>query len=178
MFQESGIEEPEALLRRLRLGREEYCQRLLTMLVLGAAYPKWNSMNTPSPSGIKFLEGLHALAFPALAAATLDGCEFVDEFDLPARHEFEPGGSPDYAVIRDGALWMIELKTECASHRKGQLTGYVELARHHYPDCALSLTYLTPPIILPGLPDRPGLALRSRHLGSGSADRPGHLAGR
>ena len=41
------IEDPDVLLRRLRLGREEYCQRLLTMLIIGDAYPRWNSVNHP-----------------------------------------------------------------------------------------------------------------------------------
>src|SRR4051812_34898540 len=35
------MEDPDVLLRRLRLGREEYCQRLLTMLILDGAYPRW-----------------------------------------------------------------------------------------------------------------------------------------
>ena len=34
------LEDSQGLVRRLDLGREEYCQRLLTMLVLGRAYPR------------------------------------------------------------------------------------------------------------------------------------------
>jgi hypothetical protein len=34
------IEDPAQLLGRLRLGREEYCQRLLTMLMVAGPYPK------------------------------------------------------------------------------------------------------------------------------------------
>jgi hypothetical protein len=30
-----GYENPDALLKRLKLGREEFCQRLLTALILG-----------------------------------------------------------------------------------------------------------------------------------------------
>lgn len=36
-------EDPAALAGRLRLGREEFCQRLLTTLILGGTYPKWNA---------------------------------------------------------------------------------------------------------------------------------------
>ena len=35
------LEDPVRLLGRLRLGREEYCQRLLTMLILAGPYPSW-----------------------------------------------------------------------------------------------------------------------------------------
>ena len=35
-----SIEHPEILLKRLKLGREEYCQRLLTMLVLKPEGPE------------------------------------------------------------------------------------------------------------------------------------------
>ncbi|GGO26786.1 hypothetical protein [Microbispora bryophytorum] len=42
-----ATEDPLRLLGRLRLGREEYCQRLLTMLILGGPYPKNPFLNTP-----------------------------------------------------------------------------------------------------------------------------------
>lgn len=41
---------------------------------------------------------------------------------------------------------MIELKTETASHRRGQLSGYLALAEHHHPARRIDLTYLTPPM--------------------------------
>ena len=59
------MEDPHALLRRLRLGREEYCQRLLTMLVLDADYPRWNTRSAPSPTGLAFLRALDELSFGA-----------------------------------------------------------------------------------------------------------------
>lgn len=36
----SAFEDPASLLGRLKLGREEYCQRLLTMLILDGPYPR------------------------------------------------------------------------------------------------------------------------------------------
>jgi len=51
------------LLGRLRLGREEFRQRLLTMLILAGPYPKWNSRSRPSPAGVRFLKILDALSF-------------------------------------------------------------------------------------------------------------------
>ena len=137
------IEDPEDLLRRLRLGREEYCQRLLTMLILGGGYPKWNSPSSPSAKGLTFLRALHEQSLSTPVGEITAGV-FIDEFDLPARHDDEAGGAPDYAVLTDDTIWMIELKTEVSSHRKGQLLTYVELAKHHHPGHAIELTYLTP----------------------------------
>jgi hypothetical protein len=42
------MEHPDLLLARLVLGREEYCLRLLTMLILDSPYPRWNTRNEPS----------------------------------------------------------------------------------------------------------------------------------
>jgi hypothetical protein len=137
-------EPPRELLGRLRLGREEFCQRLLTMLILGGPYPKWNSRSHPCPAGERFLAALHALSFGTDGWA--DGGVFVDEFDLPKRHDGEPGGAPDWAVLWPERLWIVELKTEPGSHRPAQIPTYFELGRHHYPACAIDITYLTPPI--------------------------------
>jgi hypothetical protein len=124
-------EPPRHLLGRLRLGREEFCQRLLTMLILDGPYPKWNSRSLPSPAGKRFLAGLHRLSFGA-GDWPPDGI-FVDEFELPKRHDAEAGGAPDWAVLWPDRLWIVELKTERASHRAAQIPSYFELGRHHHP---------------------------------------------
>jgi hypothetical protein len=138
-----SIEHPEILLKRLKLGREEYCQRLLTMLLLNDAYPRWNSRSPLSPEGRTFLGELDRLSFGA--AGVLTEAVFVDEFDLPARPQDARGSAPDYAVLTADRLWMIELKTERCSHRSDQATTYLELARHHHPKLQVDLTYLTGP---------------------------------
>lgn len=137
-------ENPEALLGRLRLGREEFCQRLLTMLILGGPYPKWNTHSTPTAEGLAFLDGLHRLSFGDGLGAAEEACVFVDEFDLPRRSDDERGGAPDYAVLTAGQLWLIELKTERASHRHDQVPLYFDLGRHHHGDRSIDITYLTP----------------------------------
>ncbi|HET6917459.1 MAG TPA: hypothetical protein VFH56_15325, partial [Acidimicrobiales bacterium] len=119
------LESPRELLGRLKLGREEYCQRLLTMLILNAPYPRWNSRSSPSVDGLAFLRNLYEMWFGEWPG---DEAVFVDEFELPSRFEDEPGGAPDYAVLWEDRLWLIELKTERASHRRGQISGYFELA--------------------------------------------------
>lgn len=138
-----SIEHPEILLKRLKLGREEYCQRLLTMLLLDDEYPRWNSRSTLSPEGRTFLGSLDRLSFGE--AGDLTDAVFVDEFDLPARPKDACGSAPDYAVLTADRLWMIELKTERRSHRSEQVTTYLELARHHHPRLQVDLTYLTGP---------------------------------
>ncbi|SDM25262.1 hypothetical protein SAMN05421869_13917 [Nonomuraea jiangxiensis] len=137
------MEDPLHLLGRLRLGREEYCQRLLTMLIVGGPYPPWNSRSRPSPRGAWFLRSLDELSFGQSGWRTQP--LFVDEFELRPRHDDEQGGAPDYAVLWADRLWMIELKTETSSHRRDQLTAYYALADHHHPGLGVDLTYLTPP---------------------------------
>jgi hypothetical protein len=149
------LEDPLQLLGRLRLGREEYCQRLLTMLILAGPYPRWNSRSRPSAQGTRFLQALDALSF---GHANWEGQPlFVDEFDLPKRHEEEAGCAPDYGLLSKDRLWMVELKTERASHRPTQLPSYLQLGAHHYPTCRIDLTYLTPPMALTPPPAPPGM---------------------
>jgi hypothetical protein len=136
-------EDPDQLLL-MKLGREEYCQRMLTSLIIGGPYPKWNSKNIPSENGIKFLKGLHHLAFGSDIEKPI---EFIDEFDLPGKSLNERGGAPDYAVFWDNHLWIIELKTESSSHRNGQLPQYLELAKHHFSNLNLQMLYITPSMV-------------------------------
>ncbi len=127
------IEDPDALLRRLRLGREEYCQRLLTMLIIGDAYPRWNAVSQPSTNGLEFLYRLYLLSFGRrpLNPST----DVPSSTSSTCRHDVTTrGAAPDYAVLDGDPLWMIELKTETASHRRGQLFTRLELAKHHHPN--------------------------------------------
>ena len=103
------------------------------MLIIGDAYPRWNAVSQTSTNGLEFLNRLYLLSFGRPPSGSLDGCSFIDEFDLPARRDDERGGAPDYAVLTATLLWMIELKTETASHRRGQLSTYVELASTTIP---------------------------------------------
>jgi hypothetical protein len=138
------LETPHELAGRLRLGREEFCQRLLTSLILDGPYPTWNTPSVPSPRGVEFLRCLYELSFHDVWPG--DGGMFIDEFELPPRTDVEKGGAPDWAVSWPDRLWLVELKTERASHRAGQIPGYFTLAKHHYPTLCVDLTYLTPPL--------------------------------
>lgn len=135
-------EDPLTLLARLKLGREEFCQRLLTMLILGGTYPRWNTRSTPTSAGDQFLRQLYQASFGDHGWSS--PIAFVDEFDLPRRHDDERGGAPDYAVLWQDRLWYIELKTEPGSHRRDQLPSYYALSAQHYPGLPVDITYLTP----------------------------------
>jgi hypothetical protein len=135
-------EDPDALLT-MKLSREEYCQRMLTSLILGQPYPKWNTFNEPSPEGITFLQRLHRKSHGKILGGSLN---FVDEFDLPSINGEGPGGAPDYAILTSNTLWIIELKTESGSHRKEQLPYYAKLAAYHYPKHNIEILYLTGPM--------------------------------
>lgn len=87
---------------RLKLGREETFQRLLTSLILRAPYPRWNTRSYPSAQGVRFLRSLYELSF----AADWPGDEFifVDELESPARNDAEKGGAPDWAARSERTL--------------------------------------------------------------------------
>ena len=51
-------------------------------------------------------------------------------------------------------LWLIELKTEAASHRPHQIPYYFQLGAHHFPKHAVDITYVTGPLLKPA-PPRP-----------------------
>lgn len=151
MTSDHVFETPAQLMARLKLGREELCQRLLTTLLLHGPYPRWNSRSTLAAPGLRFLRQVHERSFG-------DGWPdespvFVDEFELAPRTETELGGAPDYAVLWDDRVWLIELKTEKGSHRPAQVPYYFELAHHHYPEARVDLTYLTGPMEAPHEPD-------------------------
>ena len=82
------FETPAALLGRLKLGREEALQRLLTCLILHGPYPRWNSRNPLSPAGEAFLAALYERHFGPWPGASPF---FVDEFEMLPEHDEERG---------------------------------------------------------------------------------------
>jgi hypothetical protein len=137
----SWLHDPDLLWHSTRFGREEYVQRLLATLVLGEPARGWNVPREPSARGADFLRRLHASRFDDTPT---ENPIFVDEFELPARHDDERAGWPDHAVRWPDRLFLIELKSERSSHRCDQLPHYLTLADHHHPDRKIELLYLTP----------------------------------
>ncbi len=146
-------EDIRRVLTRRKLWREESLQLVLTCLIVGGIYPQWGTRNKPTVRGAEFLRRLHVLVFGEDPGSPCD--VFVDEFELPRRHEAERSGWPDWAVLWPDRVWMVELKTEARSHRPDQLPHYLDLGAHHYPQAAIDLTYLTGPL------DKPAPELRA-----------------
>ena len=147
------FETPATLLARLKLGREEAMQRWLTCLIVHGPYPKWNSRNRPSPSGLAFLATLYERHFDVGWPG--DDVIFVDEFEMLPERDDEKGGAPDYALLWHNRVWLIELKSERGSHRADQIPSYFRLAHHHFPSAAVDLLYLTPAMDAPYDPMAP-----------------------
>ena len=144
-------ESPTALWRRLKLGREEYLQRLVTTLIVGGDAPPWNTQRAPSGAGRTFLRLLDEAAYGQRdqSRPTKPPDWFVDEYLLPKVDESAANGWPDWAVLWTDRAWIIELKTEASSHRADQLPYYLRLGAAAHPDCSLDLTYVTGPLTKP-----------------------------
>jgi hypothetical protein len=109
-------ESPTALWRRLKLGREEYLQRLVTTLILDGHPPSWNTHGTPGEQGRTFLALLDEAAHgPQSVGKPAPPKAFVDEYLLPKVDEHAANGWPDWAVLWPNRVWVIELKTEAGS---------------------------------------------------------------
>ena len=144
-------ESPTALWRRLKLGREEFLQRLLTTLILDGDAPPWNTPRSPGAAGRRFLELLDEAAHGPHASdgSSISPEVFIDEYLLPKLEDAAANGWPDWAVLSDDRVWVIELKTEAGSHRADQLPYYLRLAAAAHPDFNLDLTYITGPLTKP-----------------------------
>ncbi len=106
------LKDSDLLWQTTGLGREEFVQRLLSTLVFGHTRHRWSVPGTPSERGRQYLIGLAGRHFSGMS---LIEPQFVDEFELPRRHDDERSGWPDQAVIDQNTLLMIELTTEKGS---------------------------------------------------------------
>lgn len=139
--------DPVEYLRRTNDGREGFCQTLTTTLLVGGTYPKWGTENALTEQGTVFFKALDRLSFGS--DSWPHDPVFVDEITMPKRHDDELSASPDWTLVFEDRIWIIELKTERSSHRANQLPHYLDLASHRYPGRAIDLVYLTGPLIKP-----------------------------
>ncbi|RYP88114.1 hypothetical protein EKO23_04560 [Nocardioides guangzhouensis] len=145
-------ESPTVLWGRLKLGREEYLQRLVTTLILDGDAPPWNTPRSPGEEGERFLQLLDEAVHGPTAGdrSSMPRGVFIDEYLLPKLEQDAANGWPDWAVLSADRVWVIELKTEAGSHRADQLPYYLRLAAAAHPNCNVDLTYITGPMTKPG----------------------------
>ena len=149
-----SYDDPVEHLLRTNDGREGFCQILTTTLLVGGTYPKWGTHNALTDQGVVFFKALDGLSFGTTAWTTTP--VFIDEITMPKRHDDELSASPDWTLVFEDRVWMIELKTERGSHRATQLPHYLDMAAHHYPGRAIDVTYLTGPLVKPAPRLQPG----------------------
>jgi hypothetical protein len=147
-------EDPFEYLHRTNDGREGFCQMLTTTLLVGGTYPRWGTHNALTDQGTVFFKALDELSFGTTDWTTTP--VFIDEITMPKRHDDELSASPDWTLVFEDRIWIIELKTERGSHRATQLPHYLDMAAHHYPGRAIDVTYLTGPLAKPAPRLRPG----------------------
>lgn len=116
--------------------------------------------NVLADQGVAFFKALDLLSFGTTSWTTAP--TFIDEITMPKRLDDELSASPDWTLVFDDRVWMIELKTERGSHRASQIPHYLDLASHHYPGRALDVTHLTGPLVKP--PPPLGSGQRYAHL--------------
>jgi hypothetical protein len=129
-------------------------------LAVGGQYPKWGTENRLTEEGAVFFRDLDSLSFGTQSWPSAP--VFIDETTMPKRHDDELSASPDWTLVFEDRVWIIELKTERGSHRITQLPHYLELAAHHFPGRAVDITYLTGPLKKPAPELRAGQ--RNVHL--------------
>ena len=96
-------EDPDQAMKQ-KHSREEYCQRLLTSLILAAPDPGWNKRRNPSETGRVFLDRL----YENTTGDNLEGLPIlVNEFALPGKTPGVGDKSPDYGVLTE--LWLINI---------------------------------------------------------------------
>ncbi|KQV19271.1 hypothetical protein ASE03_00510 [Kitasatospora sp. Root187] len=142
----------ELLSREVREGREAVVQRALSSLMLGHEPRRWNEADTPTARGRRFVALLDAAAFGEVRPGPV---RLVDEFELPSRDGAERAGWPDFALLWDDRILLIELKAEPGSHSPGQCERYLSLARHHHPGRQVDLLYVTPTMAVKALSGAP-----------------------
>jgi hypothetical protein len=120
-------------------GSEGTAQRYLCALLINGPQYGYHKSWPLSERGVRFVAGLYSRAF---GTAPADPPEFWNEMNLLAVNA-DDKQAVDYAFLWRDVSFLVELKTLGGSHRPGQLAEYLLRARHHNPEKAIDLLYLT-----------------------------------
>lgn len=136
-------DDPAQLTAGKNYGSEGTAQRYLCALLIDGREYGYHKSWPVSERGVRFVARLHSRSF----STTPDGApQFWNEMNLLAV-DADDKQAVDYAFLWQQVSFLVELKTLGGSHRPGQLAEYLLRARHHNPEKAIDLLYLTQPML-------------------------------
>lgn len=135
-------DDPADLILGKKYGSEGIAQRYLCALLINGSSYGYHKSWALTERGARFVAGLYSRRFgnspPGIP-------QFWNEMNLRAV-EADDQQAIDYGFIWPEVHFLVELKTLGSSHRPGQLAEYLVRARHHNPNPAIDLLYLTQPM--------------------------------
>jgi len=141
-------DDPAQLIAGKNYGSEGVAQRYLCALLTRQPQYGYHRSWPLSQRGVHFVARLYSRAF---SSAPSGAPQFWNEMNLLAV-DADDKHAVDYAFLWKKVHFLVELKTLGGSHRPGQLAEYLLRARHHNPEPAIDLLYLTQPM-LAAIPD-------------------------
>ena len=144
-------EDPSDLVAVKNYGSEGTAQRYLCALLISGPEYGYNKSWPLSERGAQFVAVLYERKFGSPPGSAP---KFWNEMNLRATAA-DDEQAVDYGFIWPDVHFLVELKTLGGSHRPGQLAEYLVRARHHNPDPAIDLLYLTQPMVAASPQDMP-----------------------
>lgn len=144
-------DDPAELIESKDYGSEGTAQRYLCALLINGPAYGYHKTWPLSERGARFVARLYRHSFGALPT---DAPIFWNEMNLRAV-DADDDHAVDYAFLWPDIQFLVELKTLGGSHRPGQLAEYLRRARHHNPEQAIDLLYLTQPMVAATPDDMP-----------------------
>lgn len=135
-------DDPADLIAGKNYGSEGIAQRYLCALLIGGREYGYHKSWPLSERGVHFVAELYSRSFGTEPA---NPPQFWNEMNLLAV-DADDNQAVDYAFLWPTVHFLVELKTLGRSHRPGQLAEYLLRARHHNPEQAIDLLYLTQPM--------------------------------
>jgi hypothetical protein len=135
-------DDPADLILGKKYGSEGTAQRYLCALLINGSSYGYHKSWALTERGGRFVAGLYSRRF---GSAPPEAPQFWNEMNLRAV-DADDEHAVDFGFIWPQVHFLVELKTLGSSDRPGQLAEYLLRARHHSPNQAIDLLYLTQPM--------------------------------
>lgn len=135
-------DDPAELIAGKNYGSEGTAQRYLCALLIDGSEYGYHKSWPLSELGVSFVAQMYSRSFDR---APEGAPQFWNEMNLRAV-DANDVQAVDYGFMWQKVSFLVELKTLGGSHRPGQLAQYLLRARHHNPEKAIDLLYLTQPM--------------------------------